>query len=428
MKLNKLFLIMLALPLALVACNKNETPISGSDYLFDVKMTQAERVKEIAEEGIILEDNQFMLVFTDQNESCMLSLFIQGEDGETVLAAGTYNRALVLDSCVFVAEDETAYSFNEGVVNIALDNKVYNIEALLTDANGKEYRFTYEGEIANMTEEDEYSEYFVHRDMTSADRLLPIEKYEISEGDIGILFFDKTSYTYFAMVFTPEEGKDVLTAGTYSVELGNLKVTEGFYSNGNTTETHYFVDGEVSVEGDVDGYKFEFLLYDDKDRTFHITYDGIVKWMMTTFDDSEYSGLCFGHFEGCENYNYVLWFGRNIGNEYENDPRKQRFVVNIYADEVEIDSNGYYKIPNGTYTLDNTNSTATGTISMMDTYIELGQEDTIFKDATLVITDEGATLTATVYKDLNLQDAFDCTLTYKGEVLAKQSEDFVADL
>lgn len=116
-------------------------------------MSAAERVMEV--EGTTLEDNQFKLVFTDASESCMLTIFIQGEAGEKALLAGEYKRALDIESCMFIAEDETVYTFADGVVNVALEDKVYDIEALFTDAEGGKYRFTYEGKIF-MNEDDLY--------------------------------------------------------------------------------------------------------------------------------------------------------------------------------------------------------------------------------------------------------------------------------
>ena len=45
-------------------------------------------------------------------------------------------------------------------------------------------------------------------------------------------------------------------------------------------------------------------------------------------------------------------------------------------------------------------------------------------DATLEITDEGATLTAKVYRDAQLGGDVEYTMTYKGEILAVQAEEF----
>jgi hypothetical protein len=418
MKLNKLFLLMLALPLAFGGCKKSEAPKSGSEYLFDVQMSAAERVMEV--EGTTFEDNQFMLVFTDASESCMLTIFIQGEAGEKALHAGEYKRALDIESCMFIAEDETVYTFVDGVVNVALEDKVYDIEALFTDAEGGKYRFAYEGKIF-MNEDDLY---FVNKKMRKAERLTPEALYDIKTGDIGVMFVSEASDYTFAMVFALEDGKDVLTAGMYSTDLGNLRVEEGFYATADGKEVYRFVSGEAKVEGDVDGYSLDFLLYDAEGRSFHITYEGVVSWMMTTFEDAECYARCFGHYEGCESYNYVLWLGRYAGYEQDNNPAKQRFAINIFSPVVEKDSNGYFRVPNGTYTFDAKNSTAEFTISDADTYVEFGKTDAIITDATLEITDEGATLTAKVYRDAQLGGDVEYTMTYKGEILAVQAEEF----
>ena len=119
MKLNKLFLLMLALPMALVACKNSDAPKVESEYLFDVKMANAERMSEIAEEGITFEDNQFFIAFTDKNESHMLTLLIQGEEGETTLSAGTYTSArgaVVLDGSMLATKDGTVYPFASVVI------------------------------------------------------------------------------------------------------------------------------------------------------------------------------------------------------------------------------------------------------------------------------------------------------------------------
>ena len=91
---------------------------------------------------------------------------------------------------------------------------------------------------------------------------------------------------------------------------------------------------------------------------------------------------------------------------------------------MEKDSNGYYRVPNGIYTFDAKNSTEEFTISDSDTYVEFGKTDAILTDATLEITDEGATLTAKVYRNAQVGGDVEYTMTYKGEILAVQAEDF----
>ena len=64
MKLNKLFILMLALPLAMVACNKTteSKPAPEAEYSVDVEMTSAQRIRVIPEVNVTLPDYQYMIL------------------------------------------------------------------------------------------------------------------------------------------------------------------------------------------------------------------------------------------------------------------------------------------------------------------------------------------------------------------------------
>ena len=426
MKLNKLFLLMLALPMALVACKDSDAPKVESEYLFDIKMATAERVSEIAEEGVTFEDNQFFIALTDKSESCMATLLIQGEENEETLRAGTYTSArgsLIMESCLLATEDETIYPFEggEGSVTVTLSEaKVYTIEATFTDANGDKFHFTYEGAIANMSDEDRY---FVHENMRISQRCLPAEKYNIKDGDIGLLFSNDSDSYRLAIVLTLEEGNDILTAGTYSTDLGNLHVDEGFYVKTSDASVTTFVSGEVKVTGDVDSYSFDMLFVDAEGKNYHFTYDGLVTWMIYRFEEPEYYGRCFGYYEDSTAYNYVLWFGRNIGIEHDTNASKQRYMLDVYGPKVKKDADGYYKVPNGTYTLDKKSTFDEWTISQVNSYIEIGTTQEVeYEQVTLVVTDECTTITITV------EDGTEITMVYNGELKTEEVSDFNGEL
>lgn len=421
MKLYKLFLLMLALPLALVACDKNVETGDDAKYLYDVKMTEAERITGSTDEDETPAENQFMLLFTNEDKGCELTLFIQGEESETALSAGTYKSthgALVLDKCLFVSEDKATYTFQggEGIVEVRLsESKVYEVEATLTDAKGNKFHATYNGAIANMTEEENYDESTLLID--KAQRLLPAEKFEISEGDIGILFETTNVLQYLAMVFTLEKGEDILTTGTYSTELGNLKVDEGFYINSSGGNICQLISGEVTVQldGDTNDYDFDMLFTDTDGKTHHFIYTGQVMRMVTTFEDAEFYAWCFGLYYGLT-YNYYIWIGENI--MQSDATNKHRFVVDLYAVKGEKDSDGYYKIPNGTYQLDTKNSMEEGTFSAMLSCYEFGPYiEFYFEEGTFVVTDDGATLTV---KD---GDDVVYTVVYNGAVKAIEDDE-----
>lgn len=427
MRLRGLLFALLALPLTFVACKKSEAP-QTAEYLYNVEMTKAERLMEIANEGTTLDKNQFMVLFTDQQQNT-LEIFIQGEESETALTAGTYKSergALVLAHCRFVTKENSAYEFSEGIAEVTLpEENVYDIELTFTNATGDKFHFSYEGEINNMVEDNIY---FVDAVLNRAERLLPAEKYEISEGDLGIAFIHDTYV--LGLAFTPEQGTDIITAGTYSETLNNLKIDECIYYNGmNHSEQYHFTSSEIKVEGDVDGYVFDILLTDTEGRLFKFSYEGVVTYMMTRFEDAECISRCEGYCDGPA-YNYVLIFGRNLDMPL-GDIRSTSFQVCVYGEEVEKNADGYYRVPNGTYTFDTENIAKSGTIygDSGYSYVILGNMEVPLVDATLEVTDEGATLNATILKETPTgMDEIEYYFSYKGDILAKEADNFVGEL
>lgn len=422
MKLRNL-LLLLATTLAFVACKKTSEPATTpSDYRFDVVMTQAERITE--DEGITFEQNQFMLMFTNEEQG-QLSLLIQCEEYETSLSAGTYSYSRgSLIGCLFLTTDERSYTFAGGSVDVALTERVYTIDATLTDANGNKYHFTYEGEISNMIEEDNY---FVNAELKSAARLLPEQKYEISEGDLGIAF---THNTYaLGLVFTPEQGSEILNAGTYSVTLGNLKIEECVYANSmNPNEQYSFSGGEIKVEGDIDGYIFDIVLTDAEGRVFKFSYEGVVTCMMTRFENAECISRCEGYVDGPDAYNYVIKFGRYLESSIDN-PLLICFQLCIYGQKVDKSAEGYYRVPNGKYTFDKENFAKSGTIygDNSYSYVYINGTEVLLDDATLEVTDEDATLSATILRvNHGNTDEIEYYFRHEGDILASEGEEFKA--
>jgi hypothetical protein len=147
--------------------------------------------------------------------------------------------------------------------------------------------------------------------------------------------------------------------------------------------------------------------------------------MMVNFEDPEYYARCHGYYEG-PTYNFTLWLGRNISRDYENSPIKQRFVLDIYSAKVEKDANGNYKIPNGTYKLDPKNSTNEWTIAQQNSCLEFGTAEIFFRDATLEVTDDSLTFTATEYLSNGAAGAV-FTVKYSGETIAIEDNNFKAE-
>ncbi|MBQ2240329.1 MAG: BACON domain-containing protein [Alistipes sp.] len=176
MKLKNLFYLMLAVPMVFAACSKTteevkpgpETPEDPGkepevEYVVDAEMAQAMRVREIEVGGWVSPDNQFLLAFTDENENHTFTVFLIGELEDTTLQAGTYtiedeNVDKDLTSYTYVTDDDSESSepiqFAEATVVVAVEGDVYDIVGTFVTAEGENYRFTYNGEIAGMVVEE----------------------------------------------------------------------------------------------------------------------------------------------------------------------------------------------------------------------------------------------------------------------------------
>ena len=394
MKLNKLFLLMLALPMALVACKNSDAPKVESEYLFDVKMANAERMSEIAEEGITFEDNQFFIAFTDKNESHMLTLLIQGEEGETTLSAGTYTSArgaVVLDGSMLATKDGTVYPFagGEASVTVALsDAKGYTIEAIMTDANGNKYRFTYEGEIRNMKDNAIVLDY--------AERH-PSNYFDLEDNYFAIMFNDRFFTYQLGIVIIGAEGEDILSAGTYTIENGGIFADGCETSLG--TKDYNFSKGNVVVvvDGDINGYTFDIKASDDKGNSFHFKYEGKVRNMNPKGDALPIlEGFSYGINE-YNTYGYTIilsdksWTSENLPQS-----NSQNYAVRIFSNEESVaDAEGYTTVPFGTYEFDAKDTHANGTFCVGHSgYIVAGEGDIVatsggFQSGVVTITEEG---------------------------------------
>ena len=400
MKLNKLFYALLALPLVFAACKKStDAPKQESDYLFDVEMATAERVKEIPEEGIAFEDNQFMIVLQDATENYMLSILIQGEEGETVLSAGTYTSArgaLVLQGTFMATADETIYQFDGGEGSVTVTGSVesgYGIEANITDANANKFHFTYNGEIANMCSDVVALDGAQRHDPQDLGENLPDYYY-------AILFHGQNYGVQCGLTLIGAEGENILTAGTYTIENG------GIFEPGCDLilyDNEYSFEGgsiEVVVGGDINGYTFDIQLADKQGNTFHYAYEGKVDSMDPAGEAYPFFyGIYKGNEKSAESYCYRLVLTeKEMINGF---PQVDTFtyLFEIYSDvEGVVDAEGYITIPNGAYTIGSNGAFTPGTFDATESYklktlevTDAGIRATkeFFQSGEVTVTDEG---------------------------------------
>lgn len=272
MKIKHLFYFLLALPLAFVACN--ETPEEGvkpdpevvKEYLFDEKLGYAKRddlrIYDYA-------DNYIMITFYSDDETLKFSAWFIVDEQESILSAGTYTSEagnLLVDN--FVLHDYTTdywYTFynSHGVAVVGGDINGYTLDFDITDGEGYNYHFTYEGVVEGME--------LPVNDIPTEPVNMTIENFE------GRYYSNELSDAYHYYIYLSDVGLDnsgemkpggiYYKIGVYGIkgdidDEGYIHIPAGTYTfDADDTKTEWTMNGEesmyfkVNADGtDYDGY------------------------------------------------------------------------------------------------------------------------------------------------------------------------------
>lgn len=236
------------------------------EYLFDENLVYAERNNLRLHDYT---DNYIMITFYSDDETISFSTWFIVDEQESILSAGTYTPEagnLLLDN--FVLHDDTTdywYSFfnSNGVAVVGGDINGYTFDFEITDNEGNNYHFTYEGvvegmelpvnviptEPVNMTIENFEGRYY-------GNELSDAYHYYIYLSDLGLDNFGtmKPNGIYYQIgVYgikgdIDDEGYIHIPAGTYTFDADDTKA-EGTM---NGEESRYFKNNADGT--DYDGY------------------------------------------------------------------------------------------------------------------------------------------------------------------------------
>lgn len=161
MRLRNLFYLLLALPLFFAGCSDEPTkepadkpteePTSG--YYMDKVLGEGVRHSS---SGLDLTDNYIYMAFSSKANDVFLGVMLVGEPTDTILTAGTYTNAegtALADSCaIFYMDTYEQMSFEGGDATVVVSGDIngYQLDILLTDAEQREYHFTFDGVIKDM--------------------------------------------------------------------------------------------------------------------------------------------------------------------------------------------------------------------------------------------------------------------------------------
>ena len=216
-------------------------PVEATELAVAVRIPSAE---------LGLENNVFVLAFSDDAESLELGVILVGEEGTEVLTAGVYNvdnEGLVADECalqVYSDEGLEEYFFEGGEVEVTLDGENYTFDIALLSSEGEQLCFTYEGVVVDMVPESKPAE-----PVAFTPTAVKAELYEAGNFFLQ-LYIDGVNYHELDMYDVVEPNEYYLSAGVYSYAAETIGSWSVF--NTGNDQTCGLVDAELTLVHNAD--------------------------------------------------------------------------------------------------------------------------------------------------------------------------------
>ena len=365
MKLNKLFLLMLALPLVLVACEKE---------------------KETTLNPVLTLTSNDSMTFEADGGNGEITYSLKNSVKETKLTA----------SCE--AEWITDLTAGDKVTFTVLANEDEARETKVVVAYGDQ---KFEVKVRQNKKEQEIVEEVVT--FAEAQRLM-LDELGLPKNYYGILFIDATYSIQLGMVLIGAEGEDILTAGTYTADNGGIlsEACELYFGD----KEYNFEDGNIEINVQyiaANVYTFDIKLADKMGNHFHYNYKGIVKDMDPNgydvyFEVPKMYSLDLGTTDnGVYNY-FIILSDKGITEENTTIPGSCYYLIDLYCATAGTVEDGYVTLPAGVYTLDD--SMMGGTMCEAryapNDHTQVSKDAIYFDAGEMTITEEGYSIDATI--------------------------------
>ena len=368
-------------------------------------------------------------------------------EGENTLVEGTYsvadgtlnnNPELCQMMQVNVAGNEPElvgkYIFVDGSAEIWVTGDSYRIWATLYDADGERYSYSYEGQITGIVPAEPTTVNATFCQGFAYEAEGGLYEYELFLSDMD--FVDSHAQpggNYFKFDLYGEPGVIngnlvTIPAGSYaSIEdaeegyvfaAGDINLANCWYANGpynvdqmsfsaaflEVTETG--VSARVVTFADSEHF-YEFIVNFEGAPTVEVpegVEPGPEPGEGVVFEALDCSGVCYG-FDYGTTFNYYLYLSdAGFDEDGVAQPGGTYYQLDLYSVEGELDGEGNIIVAPGTYVLDPASTMAEWSISAAYSFYFTRNADgtdyevpkTEFAEATLVVTDTNATLTAVI--------------------------------
>ena len=368
----------------------------AKEYLYDEEMAYAERVDL---SGYGFPYNYYLIAFYSADGNILMGTVIVGAEGEEILAAGTYtakNGGLMMEGFELYVGEVEEYFFEGGDGKIVVDGDIdgYAFDIEISDADGLNFHFTYEGVIeamdpkaglptedVNITVDYCQGEYY-------ATQWSPTYNYWITLSDIG---FDEDGYalangTYYQLDLygvegtVDAEGYIHIPAGTYTFDADD---TMAEWTLGNYYSGYFKVDSTGTAYAAKGTFEAGQLVVTETNATLTVTIGGVQHTVTYNNEPKIYVGENGGggttpgsgdEVEFTANYAYAMYYG----DQYTPGTADNYY---FFLSDLGVDADGYdyaggtyyrfdiyapitsdYTITPGTYIIDPTDSMEAGTV------------------------------------------------------------------
>ncbi len=372
---------------------KGEAP--AKEYLYDEVLAYGERVS-LADYGF--PDNYYLIGFYDETGDILLGVVIIGEEGESILQAGTYtaaNGGLLMEGFELYVGETEEYFFEggDGTIVVGGDIDGYTFDIELTDADAQNFHFTFEGTISgmdlngnlpteavNLTLEVLEGEYY-------GTEYSDTYNYYVSLSDMGT---NESGYAYAGGTYyymdlysvegeVDEEGYIHVPAGTYTFDADDSTAE---WTMGNYYSEYAKVNADGTAYEARSHYEAGQAVVTEDGITLTVTINGVQHTVTYNGAPKLYVGTSGGgsgeNTEMEANYAYANYFGDQYTPGYADNYYLFLSDLGLDAEGWEQANGTYYrfdiyapisadnatKIPAGTYTVDMTDSGSLWTASL----------------------------------------------------------------
>ena len=414
---------------------------AAREYACDLSFTTATRVSLVGQ----LPDNNFYIIFTDEQTGSQASLFIIGAEEDLYLKAGTYTDADAGNyyqlTTIYLDENtpiDTTNCTNTTIVEGDVTGG-YNITSIFIAADQTRYRVRFSGVIDGMA--DGYNHITSSPETLQATHITGFYyaldysityNYTVYLSDAGVVndayvangkyyaldlyglnpTFDAEGYLYIPQGTYTFDPTDSQALGSISNAYSSYFVMSasgiGCYASGKYDDATIVVtENSITLDATILGAKHS------------VTYNGTPKFYVGKSEDRTFEAkMLYGEYYGTEyteTSNYTVWL-TDIGFDEEGYamPGGTYYAIDLYGVEPEIDTEGYLHIPYGTYKLDASNTYPEWSIGGYYSYFYIFDDEGqrvaggSFEEITAVVSESGITVNASQRGGL-------ITATYVGE-------------